>query len=107
MRLNLEKCTFGVRVGKLLGFYLTERGIETNYDKCEVVVHMNVSTLKKEVQKLNGVLTTLKRFISKSAQHVFPFYSLLRKEEKFEWTPKYKKEFESLKKVLATPSILT
>lgn len=27
MRLNLEKCTFGVRTGKFLHFYLTEREI--------------------------------------------------------------------------------
>jgi hypothetical protein len=25
MRLNLEKCTLGVKAGKFLGFYLTER----------------------------------------------------------------------------------
>ncbi|MCI83415.1 hypothetical protein A2U01_0104691, partial [Trifolium medium] len=30
MRFNPKKCTFGVRAGKFLGFYLTERGIEAN-----------------------------------------------------------------------------
>jgi hypothetical protein len=34
MRLNPEKCTFGVQAGKFLGFYLIERGIEANCDKC-------------------------------------------------------------------------
>ncbi|MCI41180.1 hypothetical protein A2U01_0062413, partial [Trifolium medium] len=34
MRFNPEKCIFGVRAGKFLGFYLTERGIEANPDKC-------------------------------------------------------------------------
>src|ERR1051325_11663294 len=34
MRVNPEKCTFGVRAGKFLGFYLTESGIEANPDKC-------------------------------------------------------------------------
>ncbi|GAU10075.1 hypothetical protein TSUD_423040, partial [Trifolium subterraneum] len=34
MRFNPEKCTFGVKAGKFLGFYLTERGIEANPDKC-------------------------------------------------------------------------
>ncbi|GAU13013.1 hypothetical protein TSUD_173130 [Trifolium subterraneum] len=33
MRFNPEKCTFGVKAGKFLGFYLTERGIEANPDK--------------------------------------------------------------------------
>jgi hypothetical protein len=34
MRFNPEKCTFGVRASKFLGFYLTERVIEANPDKC-------------------------------------------------------------------------
>ena len=30
MKLNLEKCVFGVPVGKLLGFIVSNRGIEAN-----------------------------------------------------------------------------
>ena len=35
MRFNPKKCTFGVKPGKFLGFYLTERGIEVN--PCDTV----------------------------------------------------------------------
>ena len=34
LKLNPEKCVFGVEVGKFLGFMLTERGIKANPDKC-------------------------------------------------------------------------
>ena len=34
MRFNPEKCTFGVKAGKFLDFYLTEWGIKANPDKC-------------------------------------------------------------------------
>ncbi|RDY11620.1 Retrovirus-related Pol polyprotein from transposon 17.6, partial [Mucuna pruriens] len=34
LKLNPEKCSFGVRDGKFLGFVLTQRGIETNTEKC-------------------------------------------------------------------------
>nr|KYP74438.1 Transposon Ty3-I Gag-Pol polyprotein [Cajanus cajan] len=34
MRLNPEKCVFGVHGGKFLGFMITCRGIEANTDKC-------------------------------------------------------------------------
>ena len=34
MRLNPEKCIFGVQVGKFLRFMLTSRGIKANPDKC-------------------------------------------------------------------------
>jgi len=34
LKLNPDKCVFGVEVGKFLSFLLTERGIEANLDKC-------------------------------------------------------------------------
>lgn len=37
LKLNPEKCTFRVRADKFLSFYLTERGIEANIDKCRAV----------------------------------------------------------------------
>ena len=33
IKLNLSKCTFGVPGGKLLGFLVSERGIDTNLEK--------------------------------------------------------------------------
>ena len=33
IRLNLEKCVFGVPAGKLLGFIVSNRGIEANPTK--------------------------------------------------------------------------
>jgi hypothetical protein len=46
MCLNKEKYTFGVKAGKLLGFYLTERGIEANPDKCRAVLEMEPPSVK-------------------------------------------------------------
>ena len=33
MKLNPEKCAFGVTAGKFLGFIVSQRGIEANLDK--------------------------------------------------------------------------
>jgi len=65
MRLNLEKCVFGVPVGKFLRFMLTAWGIEDNPDKCTTIVEMKCSKNLKEVQRLVGRLTTLARFQSR------------------------------------------
>ncbi|RDX93644.1 Retrovirus-related Pol polyprotein from transposon 17.6, partial [Mucuna pruriens] len=40
LKLNPEKCSFRVRVGKFLEFMLTERGIEANPDKFQAVINM-------------------------------------------------------------------
>jgi len=34
LKLNPEKCVFGVKAGKFLGFLLTKRGKEVNLEKC-------------------------------------------------------------------------
>jgi len=50
MKLNPEKCTFGVEGGKFLGFMLTHRGIEANPDKCQAILAMRSPKNIKEVQ---------------------------------------------------------
>jgi len=52
MKLNPEKCTFGVEGGKFLGFMLTHRGIQANPDKCQAIVGMRSPKNIKEVQQL-------------------------------------------------------
>ncbi|GAU43460.1 hypothetical protein TSUD_140980 [Trifolium subterraneum] len=56
MRFNPEKCTFGVKAGKFLGFYLTERGIEANPDKCRAFFEYSTPKSKKSIQTLNECL---------------------------------------------------
>ena len=101
MRLNLEKCTFGVQAGKFLGFYLTERGIEANPGKCQAFTQLPTPHSKKCIQTLNGMLTALSRFVAKSTQHALPFFKLLRKETKFEWTEECEPALKHLKETLS------
>jgi hypothetical protein len=40
MKLNPEKCTFGIPRGKLLGYFITKRGIEANTDKISSIAEI-------------------------------------------------------------------
>jgi len=62
---------------------------------------------KKCIQTLNDMLTALSRFVAKSSQHALPFFKLLRKEIKFEWTEECKATLKHLKETLSTPPILS
>ncbi|GAU32517.1 hypothetical protein TSUD_317240 [Trifolium subterraneum] len=106
MRFNPEKCTFGIRAGKFLDFYLTERGIEVNPDKCQAFTEFPTPNDKKSIQTLNGMLTALSRFVPKSAQHALPLFKLLRKESAFEWTEECEQALQHLKKALSEPPVL-
>ncbi|XP_039855289.1 uncharacterized protein K02A2.6-like [Panicum virgatum] len=78
LKLNPEKCVFGVRRGKLLGCMITERGIGANPEKIEAISRMKPPTTKKGVQKLIGRLASLNRFISRLAEKSFPFFKALK-----------------------------
>jgi len=67
MRLNLDKCAFGVEGGKFLGFMLTHWGTETNPEKCKAIAEMRSPNNIKEIQRLVGRLTAISRFALKLA----------------------------------------
>ena len=85
LRLNPEKCTFGVNGGKFLGFMLTQRGIEANPEKCQAIINMRSPVTVKEVQRLVGRLTAISRFLPKLAEKTGPMIKLLMKSTKFAW----------------------
>ena len=60
----------------------------------------------KGVQQLAGRISALSRFISRMGEKALPFYQLLRKADKFEWTPKADDAFEDLKRLLSTSPVL-
>jgi len=83
LKLNPEKCIFGVEAGKFLGFLLTERGIEANPDKCAAILAMRSPATVKEVQQLTGRMAALSRFVSASGEKGHPYFQCLRRNNKF------------------------
>nr|KYP68742.1 Transposon Ty3-G Gag-Pol polyprotein [Cajanus cajan] len=107
MRLNPEKCVFGVQGGKFLGFMITCRGIEANPDKCHVLINMRSPQNHKEVQRLAGRLASLSRFIPKMAEKAKPIFSLLKKPKDFQWDDRCEQAFADFKEFLSAPPILS
>jgi hypothetical protein len=58
-------------------------------------------------KKLTGSIAALNRFISRLGKKGLPFFKLLKKTGKFEWTEEAKEAFESLKVYLTSSHILT
>ena len=63
-KLNPEKCTIGVASGKFLGCIVSKEGIQVDPEKVQAVRDMPIPATIKDVQKLNGLLASLGRFIS-------------------------------------------
>ena len=82
LKLNLEKCVFGVSRGKMLRYIIGPKGIRANPDKTKAIISMVEPSTKKEVQKLTERIAELNRFISKSTESSLPFFNALRGGDK-------------------------
>jgi hypothetical protein len=69
--------------GKLLGYIITERGIEVNLDKILAIIEMGLVKNIKYVQQLMGCLAALNRFMSRLGECGLPLYKLLKKSDSF------------------------
>ena len=58
LKLNPNKCAFGVTSGKLLGFIVNSRGIEIDPAKVQAIRNMLAPRIEKEIRSLLGRLTT-------------------------------------------------
>ena len=72
--LNASKCSFGVSLGKFLGYMITHRGIKVNLDQIKAISSLHPPRNPKEVQKLTEMAAALNRFISWSANRCHPFF---------------------------------
>ena len=67
---------------------------------------MKEPTNLRGVQQLAGRLGALSRFIARLGEKALPFYKLLKKTDKFEWTEEAKLAFADLKKTLSSRKVL-
>jgi hypothetical protein len=107
LRLNPEKCVFGIRQGKILGYLVSHRGIEANPTKIQAIINMTPPQSARDVQRLTGRLATLNRFISMSAERSLTFLKTLRGVKDFAWGPEKAAPFASLKQHLSELATLT
>lgn len=83
LRLNADKCAFGVGARNFLGYMITHRELEANLDQISVIELLKPLSNPKDAQKLIGMIAALKRFILRSADECRPFYQLLKKWKGF------------------------
>ncbi|XP_020158717.1 uncharacterized protein [Aegilops tauschii subsp. strangulata] len=77
IKLNPEKCVFGMPAGKLLGFLVSEHGIDANPEK-----------------------------INQLGERALPLYQPMKKSTLFEWNDQADEAFRDLKRILSTAPVL-
>ena len=70
------KCTFRVKSGKLLGFIVSQKGIEIDPEKVKVILEMPEPRTEKQVRGFLGRLNYIARFISQLIPTCEPIFKL-------------------------------
>ncbi|KAM0957205.1 hypothetical protein FF1_025377 [Malus domestica] len=108
MRLNSNKCAFGVSSGKFLGFMISQRGIEANPEKIKTILNMKELVTLKDIQNLIGKVAALTRFISKATTRCAHFFKALKGSKKYiAWTDECAEAFKNLKDYMSKTSMLS
>jgi hypothetical protein len=97
LKLNPEKCVFRVTKEKILGCLISAKRIEANLDKIRAIREIEEARTKKDIQKLNGRVAALNRFISRSTERSLPLFKALKGKGAIEWGPEQSKAFAELK----------
>uniref|UniRef100_A0A2N9IPG5 Uncharacterized protein n=1 Tax=Fagus sylvatica TaxID=28930 RepID=A0A2N9IPG5_FAGSY len=106
LRLNPNKCAFGVTSGKLLGFIVSGRGIEIDPAKVQAIRSMPAPKTEKEIRSFLGRINYVARFIAQLIATCEPLFKLLRKDVKIKWTEDCQRAFDKIKEYLLNPPIL-
>ncbi|KAM1243450.1 hypothetical protein ACFX2G_035701 [Malus domestica] len=108
MRLNPNKCTFGVSSSKFLSFMISQQGIEANPENIKAIIDMKEPETSKDIQSLTSKVAALTRFISKVTDRCAPFFKALKGSKKYiTWTDECAEAFKNLKEYMSKAPMLS
>ncbi|KAM1391914.1 hypothetical protein ACFX2I_019571 [Malus domestica] len=104
--LNWEKCHFMVKQGIVLGHIVSERGIEVDKSKIDLVRYLPSPTSVREVRSFLGHAGFYRRFIKDFSKISTPLCRLLQKDVTFDFSEECEKAFKHLKEMLTSAPII-
>ncbi|KAI7789577.1 hypothetical protein IRJ41_019347 [Triplophysa rosa] len=107
LKLNKEKCQFGVKEITFLGDKLSERGVKPDQSKIQVILNMPRPTDKKAVQRVMGMINFIGKFIPNLSSKTVYMREMLQNKTEFKWTDNHESEWDRLKTLLTTEPVLT
>lgn len=107
LKLNKEKCIFGVSKIKFLGHYFDANGLHPDPEKIEVVQKLNVPKNKLQIQRIMGTVNYLGKFIKNLSEITAPMRMLLQDNVEFQWQSEQQQSFDKIKQILTSTPVLS
>ena len=106
LRVNRDKCIFGVSEITFAGHQLSAKGIKPDQSKIDAIQQIAQPTNAAEVRSFLGLVNYCHRFIADFSTISEPLRRLTKKSQPFMWKQEQQKAFTTLKQSLINPPTL-
>nr|CAD40483.1 OSJNBa0067G20.3 [Oryza sativa Japonica Group]CAE03320.2 OSJNBa0032I19.14 [Oryza sativa Japonica Group] len=103
---KLRKCEFCLSEVKFLGHVISAKGVAVDPKTVTAVTDWKQPKTVTQVRSFLGLAGYYRRFIENFSKIAQPMTQLLKKEEKFVWSPQCEKAFQTLKEKLVSSPVL-
>lgn len=106
LKLNKDKCEFGVKILTFVGDVVSEEGVKPDPRKTSAINNMERPTNKDEGRRFLGMVTYLAKFVPQLSTQSAPLRSLLEQKNECIWSHEQEQSFLKLKGVLTREPVL-
>lgn len=106
LKLNKDKCEFGVKTLTFVGDVLSEEGVKPDPRKTSAINNMERPNNKDEVRRFLGMVTYLAKFVPQLSTRSAPLRSLLEQKNEWIWSHEQEQCFLKLKETLTQEPVL-
>src|SRR4051795_10147897 len=103
---KFSKCEFWLDEVLYLGHIISAKGIAVNPERVSAVLNWNPPQNVKQLRSFLGLASYCRRFVENFSKIAKPLTELLKKDKKFQWTPKCEESFQELKRRLTSAPVL-
>ena len=109
LKLNADKCRFGLNEIDYLGYIVTPTGVKPNPKKIVAIQALERPKTVTEVRRLIGMVQYYRDLWPKRSDILKPFTDISsgKKSKKIEWTPELELAFKAVKKMVCVETLLT
>ncbi|KAK3713862.1 hypothetical protein QZH41_010915, partial [Actinostola sp. cb2023] len=106
IRLNKGKAVLKVKQLDFMGHFVTAEGLKPDPNKVEAIVKLQTPTDKQGVERLNGAVNYLAKFLLKLSQVMAPIRQLTHKDVEWHWDAVQDRAFEEIKQLVTQAPVL-
>jgi hypothetical protein len=106
LKINYKKCVWFTKKLNLLGNVIENNKISMDPIKTKAIVDRKPPKNFKDTQVYIGMINYWRRYIPGFAQIIAPIAKLLKKDQKWIWTPECQQAFDQMKDIMCNPPIL-